>query len=117
MKMEPKHPAALCSECPLREKGKYVPSTYPNVGQTYGHNYGKNIVLVGESPGKMEAAKGMPFIGPSGKVMNAVLAEHGLDRKAMLVTNAMSCHYNEKDFDKPPPEAVVACRPRLLDEM
>lgn len=113
--MESKHPAANCSECPLREKGKYVPSTFSSTSQ-YG-NYGKKIALIGESPGRTEVAKGAPFLGPSGEVMNAVLKEHGLDRREMLVSNAIACYYSDTDFDKPPPEAVVACRPRLLDEM
>lgn len=113
--MEPKHPAANCSECPLREKGKYVPSTFPSKNQH--NNYGKKIALIGESPGRTEVAKGAPFLGPSGEVMNAVLKEHGLDRREMIVSNAIACYYSDTDFDKPPPEAVVACRPRLLDEM
>lgn len=113
-----KHPAANCESCPLNVKGKFVPSTFPigNLDDS-SINYGKNIVLIGESPGKTEVRKGAPFLGPSGEVMNAVLTEHGLARGAMLVSNAIACHYDEKDFSKPPPEAVIACRPRLLEEM
>ena len=112
-----KHKHAKCEECPLREKGRYVPSTFPSIPVNEDSNYGRRLALVGESPGRLEVAKGRPFIGPSGQVMDAILAEHGIDRRQILVTNAFNCHYSDKDFDKPPPEAIEACRPRLLDEM
>jgi uracil-DNA glycosylase family 4 len=112
-----KHKHAKCEECPLREKGKYVPSTFPGIPINDDSNYGRRIAIVGESPGRLEVAKGRPFIGPSGQVMDAVLSEHGIDRQQTLVTNAFNCHYSEQDFDKPPPEAIEACRPRLLHEM
>lgn len=112
-----KHPHAKCEECPLLDKGKFVPSTFPSVPINEDSNHGRRIVLVGESPGRQEVLRGTPFIGPSGQVMNAVLVEHNIDRGQLLVTNAFNCHYSENDFEKPPPEAVIACRPRLLYEI
>lgn len=111
-----KHPLAKCEDCPLAVKGKYVASSFPTKHTTNG-NYGKRLAFVGESPGKQEVWKGRVFIGPSGKVLDAVIRNHGLSRPESLMTNAIACHYPETLFDKPPKEAVEACRSRLLSEL
>lgn len=111
-----KHPLAECENCPLAEKGKYVPSSFP-VKHSPDTNYGKRLAFVGESPGKQEVYKKQVFIGPSGQVLDAVIKEHGLSRPEALMTNSIACHYPEKLFDKPPKEAVTACRGRLLAEL
>lgn len=117
--MDKKHPKAKCEECPLASKGRYVPSTIPEtVRNGEGDvNYGKRIAFVGESPGKQEVYKGKVFIGPSGQVLDAVMVEHGIDRGATFLGNAIACHYSETDFAKPPKEAVEACRGRLISEL
>jgi uracil-DNA glycosylase len=48
------------------------------------------ILLVGEAPGELEEQKRLPFIGSSGMELDRMLAESGLDRKAIRVTNV--CH-------------------------
>src|SRR5690349_15329687 len=47
------------------------------------------IVLVGEQPGDQEDLKGAPFVGPAGDVLDRALAEVGIDRKIVYVTNAV----------------------------
>lgn len=47
------------------------------------------IMLVGEQPGDREDLEGRPFVGPAGQVLNAALAEAGLDRAAVFLTNAV----------------------------
>ena len=111
-----KHPHAHCETCPLNEIGKFVPSTMP-ISHIPMSNHGKKIAIVGESPGKQEVWKGKVFIGPSGKVLDAVMKNHGIDRAQCLMTNSIACHYPDDAFSTPPKEAMEACRPRLLAEI
>lgn len=47
------------------------------------------ILLVGEQPGDREDLEGRPFVGPAGQVLDAALADAGLDRATLFVTNAV----------------------------
>lgn len=106
-----KHPLAKCEECPLYAKGKYVPTRFPN-DPTSAHP----VVFVGEAPGNQERITGEPFVGPSGKLLHRVLQEYGLSREDVTLTNSTSCHY-PPSMGGMPPEAVDACRPRLVAEI
>lgn len=101
-----KHPLAECEKCPLAEIGSYVGSDGPAQAQ---------VAFVGEAPGGNEAAKGRPFIGVSGQLLNVVLKHHGIQRSEVLLTNATLCRPPENAT--PPASAVKACRPRLLAEL
>lgn len=48
-----------------------------------------NLALVGEQPGDQEEVAGRPFVGPAGKLLDRALAEAGLDRASVYVTNAV----------------------------
>jgi DNA polymerase len=45
------------------------------------------VMLVGEQPGDQEERAGHPFVGPSGKVLDAALEAAGIDRDDVYVTN------------------------------
>ena len=52
------------------------------------------VLLVGEAPGAEEDRQGLPFVGPSGKLLDAMLASIGLDRHgegeaAVLISNTV----------------------------
>lgn len=47
------------------------------------------VLVVGEQPGDEEDLRGKPFVGPAGKLFDRALAELGLDRGALYVTNAV----------------------------
>ncbi len=47
------------------------------------------IAFVGEQPGDQEEREGRPFIGPAGQLFDKALAEAGIDRAAVYVTNAV----------------------------
>ena len=47
------------------------------------------VVVVGEQPGDEEDLRGRPFVGPAGKLFDEALAELGLDRASLYVTNAV----------------------------
>jgi uracil-DNA glycosylase family 4 len=103
---ERKHPMAKCEDCPLATVGRYVPSRGPEKAR---------IAVVGEAPGRNEAAMGKPFIGPSGKLLDKVLDFHGIDKEEVLYTNAVACR--PPDNGTPPKSAIAACRSRLDAEL
>ena len=47
------------------------------------------LMLVGEQPGDQEDLAGEPFVGPAGQLLNRMIAEAGLDRKTLYLTNAV----------------------------
>jgi uracil-DNA glycosylase len=47
------------------------------------------VMLVGEAPGASEDEQGRPFVGPAGKVLDEVLAEAGLEREDVYITNVV----------------------------
>jgi uracil-DNA glycosylase len=80
------------------------------------------VVLVGEQPGDQEDLKGAPFVGPAGEVLDRALAEAGLDRTQVYVTNAVK-HFSfvergrRRIHQTPRLPEVAACRPWLEAEM
>lgn len=100
--MNRKHPLAECERCPLQSK-KCVPSKTPQ---------GAKVALVSRSPGYYDSAKGGPFSGPSGKVVDHLLDLYGHKRSETIVANVVMC-----ESDNPPATAIAACRNRLLDEV
>lgn len=52
---------------------------------------GARLMLVGEAPGAQEDATGRPFVGRGGQLLDALLAEAGLDRAAVAVANVVKC--------------------------
>jgi uracil-DNA glycosylase family 4 len=102
----PKAPGAQCHRCPLRVVGRFVPSSGPERAE---------VAFVGEAPGGYEVARGEPFVGASGKLLNIVLDHHGINRPDVFLTNACLCRPPENM--KPPKEAIAACKPRLMREI
>ncbi len=47
------------------------------------------LMLVGEAPGAQEDRQGLPFVGPSGELLNKMLASIGLARSAVLISNTV----------------------------
>ena len=80
------------------------------------------VVLIGEQPGDQEDRAGHPFVGPAGKLLDRALAEAGLERKTVYVTNLVK-HFNFEPRGKfrlhkrPPAMAIKACRPWLDAEL
>ena len=73
------------------------------------------VVFVGEQPGDQEDIAGKPFVGPAGKVFDAILDEAGIDRLKVYVTNAVK-HFKfeprgkRRIHAKPNAGEVQACR-------
>ena len=47
------------------------------------------IVLIGEGPGAEEDRQGTPFVGPSGQLLDKMLASIGLDRDSVYISNTV----------------------------
>jgi uracil-DNA glycosylase len=48
-----------------------------------------DVMFVGEQPGDYEDLAGKPFVGPAGRLLDAMLEEAGIDRDRSYVTNAV----------------------------
>jgi uracil-DNA glycosylase family 4 len=73
------------------------------------------VMLVGEAPGASEDEQGRPFVGRAGRLLDELLAEAGLERDEVYITNVVKA--------RPPgnrdPRAgeVVHCMPWLEAEL
>ncbi len=73
------------------------------------------VVFVGEQPGDQEDIAGKPFVGPAGKLFDAILGEAGIERDKTYVTNAVK-HFKfeprgkRRIHSKPNAGEVRACR-------
>ncbi|MFB6163408.1 MAG: uracil-DNA glycosylase family protein [Halococcoides sp.] len=50
-----------------------------------------DLVFVGEAPGEQEDREGEPFVGRSGSILDEALADAGVDRSDVRITNAVRC--------------------------
>jgi DNA polymerase I-like protein with 3'-5' exonuclease and polymerase domains/uracil-DNA glycosylase len=46
-------------------------------------------MVIGEAPGREEELQGIPFVGPSGALLNSLLQKAGLSRESAFVTNVV----------------------------
>jgi DNA polymerase len=80
------------------------------------------LMLVGEQPGDAEDIAGKPFVGPAGKLLDHCLAEAGIDRTRIYVTNAVK-HFKwvprgpRRIHSKPGAVEIEACFPWLEAEI
>ena len=72
---------AQCTRCPLYQ---FATQVVPGEGPEHAP-----LMMVGEQPGNDEDLAGHPFVGPAGRMLDRAIAESGLDRKAIFVTNAV----------------------------
>ncbi len=80
------------------------------------------VMLVGQGPGVIEEQTGRPFAGPSGKLLDQALAEVGLKREQLWLTNVIKCRAAKSEkgrlVDRAPSAAELkACRPWLDGEL
>ncbi|HEX5493926.1 MAG TPA: UdgX family uracil-DNA binding protein [Mycobacteriales bacterium] len=103
-----------CRACPLAE-----PATQTVFGDGPAS---ARIVFVGEQPGDVEDRRGLPFVGPAGRLLDRALADAGIDRASAYVTNAVK-HFRFRPTERrrihqtPGPEHLAACRPWLDAEL
>ena len=49
------------------------------------------VLLIAQSPGKVEDEKNKMFVGPSGKIFNELLEHAGISRETIYLTNLIKC--------------------------
>lgn len=74
-----------------------------------------DLLFVGEGPGSQEDAQGEPFVGRSGTVLDDALAERGLSRADVRITNCVRCRPPENR--DPTTEELANCRGYLEQEI
>ncbi len=80
------------------------------------------IVFIGEQPGDEEDHQGRPFVGPAGRLFDRALADAGIDRSHVYVTNAVK-HFKFEErgkrriHKKPSVSEARACQPWLEAEI
>jgi DNA polymerase len=80
------------------------------------------VMLVGEQPGDQEDRQGEPFVGPAGALLDKALADAGIAREEVYLTNAVK-HFKweprgkRRIHKKPRASEVKACRPWLEAEL
>jgi probable DNA metabolism protein len=99
--------ASSCQRCPL-----FASATQTIFGAGPSE---ARIMLVGEQPGDQEDLAGAPFVGPAGQLLDRALAEAGIDRGTVYVTNAVK-HFKfeprgkRRIHKKPDRPEIEACK-------
>jgi uracil-DNA glycosylase family protein len=106
--------AKTCTACDLYKRG-----TQTVFGEGASH---AALMLIGEQPGDAEDVSGHPFVGPAGKLLDRALAEAGIERAQVYVTNVVK-HFKweprgkRRIHKKPNAGETAACRPWLDTEI
>jgi DNA polymerase len=102
-----------CKACGLCESRK---QTVFGVGHARAH-----WMIVGEAPGEHEDQQGEPFVGASGKLLDAMLNAAGLTRaeappqRQVYIANTLKCRPPRNR--NPTPAELLACEPFLLRQI
>jgi len=99
--------AARCQRCPLFRNATQV---------VFGEGpLDAAIMMVGEQPGDQEDRTGRPFVGPAGRVLDEALAQAGLERAQIYITNVVK-HFKYEQrgkrrlHKKPNQSEIEQCR-------
>jgi uracil-DNA glycosylase family 4 len=96
-----------CQKCRLWQGAKQgVPGEGP---------FDAKVMFVGQNPGADEDELGRPFVGRSGKYLTKTLAEYGIKREDVFITNIVKhiSPENRKPFD----DEIRACLPYLIAQI
>jgi uracil-DNA glycosylase len=101
-----------CRACPLCETRK---QTVFGVGNTRA-----DWMLIGEAPGAEEDARGEPFVGQAGRLLDNMLASIGMSRdgetpKSVYIANVLKCR--PPGNRNPQADEVTKCEPFLLRQI
>ena len=96
-----------CRKCRLWKGAKHaVPGEGP---------LNAKVMLIGQNPGADEDELGRPFVGRAGKYLTKTLAEYGIKREEVYITNIVKhvSPQNRKPFE----DEVKACLPYLIAQI
>jgi uracil-DNA glycosylase family 4 len=101
------HFAADVSACTACGLARTRNRTVPGIGDPRAE-----WMFIGEAPGAEEDAKGEPFVGQAGRLLDSMLAALGMNRiKAVYIANVLKCR--PPGNRAPTPLEVEACLPYL----
>lgn len=90
---------AACTQCALHQSRS---QTVFGVG-----NQNADVLVIGEAPSQEEDARGEPFVGRAGELLNAMLQAIDLQREQVYIVNILKCRPpNDRD---PLPQEVAHC--------
>jgi DNA polymerase len=98
--------ASQVHACQLCSLGRSRTHAVPGAGPTEA-----SIMFLGEAPGAREDEQGLPFVGPSGQLLERLLKRINLSRSEVFITNVVKCRPPANR--DPLPEELAACRPYL----
>lgn len=103
---------AACRACSLCETRKQTVFGVGNVSAQW--------MLIGEAPGAEEDARGEPFVGQAGRLLDNMLMSIGMSRQgdaptSVYIANVLKCR--PPGNRNPQPEEVVKCEPFLLRQI
>ncbi len=102
------HAILQCTGCVLHQTRTQA---VPGAGDR-----GADWLVVGEAPGAEEDARGEPFVGQAGRLLDAMLAAIDLARgENVYLANVLKCR--PPGNRNPSPEEVAACLPYLLRQI
>jgi len=89
----------VCTNCALHKSRK---KAVPGEGPAHAE-----IMFIGEGPGFHENEQGRPFVGAAGQFLDQLLAQAGVTRPDVWITNVVKCRPpGNRD---PLPEELAAC--------
>jgi uracil-DNA glycosylase family 4 len=97
---------SVCTKCELyKGRTKAVPGEGPTHAE---------IMFIGEGPGASEDKQGRPFVGASGKFLDELLAQAGVTRADVWITNVVKCRPpGNRD---PEMSEIETCTTNYLDQ-
>jgi probable DNA metabolism protein len=103
-----------CRDCPI---GALATQAVPGEGPRQ-----PMLMFVGEQPGEQEDLRGRPFVGPAGQLFDRALAQLGIARETVYVSNAVR-HFKfelrgkRRIHKTPSQQEAAACRHWLDEEI
>ena len=79
------------------------------------------IIFLGEQPGDIEDQRGLPFVGPAGRLLREAVDEAGIDPAELYISNTVK-HFrfelkgSRRIHQTPGPAHIAACRPWVVAE-
>ena len=79
------------------------------------------LMFVGEAPGAEEDARGEPFVGRAGQLLNKIISTMGYQRDEIYLANVLKCRPDTpgQSFGNRPPTIpeMQSCRPCLFEQI
>lgn len=94
-----------CTDCALSRSRERV--------VFYRGNPNASLAIVGEAPGHEEDVRGVPFVGPAGKVIDSLLLDAKVSFDDVCFVNMVGCRPPANRAPKR--DELAACAPRTLD--